>query len=211
MFILNRSLVYDDSKVKRFINACNNANLEIIELLWNQFSEYPNSVWGFDIPKFVKNESADVLSSVLNNHTMFNGKTYFNPDNDGRCWAYIVDTENNRAILINSFVDGWFSIVDNKLREELILEAKRQAKPVEAAAKPNMNLKMTTREEQALKQLAKEQEKMRKIEQEKILLEDKIKNLQAMADTGNKTDEEFVSPPPLKGIKLSPEVRANKG
>jgi hypothetical protein len=91
---------------------------------------------GYELIRLVLNKVSDPDAAVtqpiggfqrLNEHGDLDfGNTYFYPDQKGRSWLFLVNTEHNRHYLKHSMADTMFSIVDQKVKAELIKECEAE-------------------------------------------------------------------------------------
>ena len=182
-----------DKEVESMIGTSALLGVDLIEVMWIPRTGNPRwavaKIAGFLFP-IVRN--VDPTKEDITADSWIDGTLKFYPDPNGRCWGYIYDCPENREKIYNSMSTGWFRVVDKKLRDELIEEAKakgiktdrnirsqsitkksRTEKEAEDKAK-SLETKLFHMEEQ-MKKYQKELEEAKNIRQVKI--EERIKGI----------------------------------
>jgi hypothetical protein len=90
----------------------------VIEVMLSQKSGNVKTFFGFDGYKVVKagGFGYDARMRVVIRKDV--GIAFY-PDEKGRCWGWIIDTEKNRKLLAGSIKHGTFIIVNNKIKEAI--------------------------------------------------------------------------------------------
>jgi AraC-like DNA-binding protein len=115
-----------DTDVQKMMENASMLGIELIELLWIPRNKLPHysviDLIGYFIPLIDKN--TNIFDEDKINREWIDGTVKFYPDKNGRCWGYVYDVPENRNLLASSLVNGWFKIVDQKIREQIIELAK---------------------------------------------------------------------------------------
>lgn len=163
--------------VDNMIDTANQLGIDIIELLWTPFNGAPvyaiQEIHGYKFPIM---GNINVLSESTDASEWVEGILKFFPDGKGRCWGYCYDTPDNRHLIKTTLSTGWYRIVDLKLREEIIEEAKIAEIPTDHTQRTDVQIKKSKREVEAEKhakelaeRLEETKKKMKKIEEELAL------------------------------------------
>jgi hypothetical protein len=154
-----------DIALKEMINISSVLSKDLIELLWipRNRQPYPSvvTVVGYKFP--IVNHNMNMFDSDTLESDWVDGILRFYPDDHGRCWGYVYDTEENRKIIATTLASGWYKIVDKKIKDEIVELAKSLGVPHEpipdsfSIVKKNVNEKKTSVE---IDKLTKEKEEM---------------------------------------------------
>lgn len=160
---LPRNLIHDEGKIEQLFDDCSFAGINLVELCWSEISPDPICYYGFEVPKFNTKNTGDFSSDIDMNIKFVDEPIMFNPDGRERCWAYVADTKKNREVLVNSLGTGWYRIVDQDFRNEIIDMANRQGKDTTVRAKPTVGIKQSQREKEATNKLEELESKVKEL------------------------------------------------
>ena len=177
------------------------AGYELIELMWTKNGRSRNGSVGrvhcFDVPvssgrRKMKLDDGDAKLKIIS------GITRFYPDGNNYNWGYVVDTENNRRKLANSFKTGWFKIMNVRIRDEIKELADEMGLSTSKLDKPTVNIKKTVREIKADEGTRKVQKELDESNKRMCELEELIIKMQE--------DGEAKLTAPLAGVKVKMPV-----
>jgi len=193
-FVLTRKLASGDKEISRFVDLASQGGYGIIELVWAKVRNSTAKVSGFEIPVDNTNrERKDPNSREVDlsiDVQKISGMTRFFPDNSGRCWGYIIDTDANREKLAATLKTGWFKIVDNKIKEEIVKMAAEKEYPTEPLPKQRYGIKVS-KQEQFLK------EELEEARRQLDILTKKKSDLEKHLEVANGERK------PLEGIRIN--------
>jgi hypothetical protein len=165
--ITKRKLVSGETENESFFDLASQGGFDVIELVWSTTNVGVKNIIGFDVPVASINGSGeDYKVDLESDVAAVYGTTIFNPDNNGRSWAYIIDTPRNRKILKKSFRFDWYKIVDQKLRKELFEEAERDGIETSVIQLPEPQVKVTAREKQLKEKFENAQKRERELQEQ---------------------------------------------
>lgn len=111
-----------DTALKEMIDISSILGTELIELLWipRNKAPYPYTVEviGYKVP--IMDRNINMFEDKLPESNWIDGTLKFYPDDAGRCWGYVYDIPENRELLASSLANGWFKIIDGKIKEEIV-------------------------------------------------------------------------------------------
>jgi len=164
-----------DVDVPKFVDISVSTGIDLIELMWVPRDGQPRAtapeVHGYKYPKVIDDE--DFFAEAVNVEWVDKPLKFY-PDNNGRCWGYVFDTEYNRKKLLNSFSNNWFRIVDKKIRDELMKEAEEAGISTKPAEKVQFIIKKTKREKEAEDKIKATERKLEDLEKRKKELEEAL-------------------------------------
>jgi len=164
-----------DIDVPKFVDISVATGIDLIELMWVPRDGQPRAtapeVHGYKYPKVIDDE--DFFAEAVNVEWVDKPLKFY-PDNNGRCWGYVFDTEYNRKKLLNSFSNNWFRIVDKKIRDELMKEAEEAGISTKPAEKVQFIIKKTKREKEAEDKIKATERKLEDLEKRKKELEEAL-------------------------------------
>lgn len=165
-----------DKDVEAMLENAASLGIDVIELLWLTKTGGPRwsiaQIVGYKFPVIGKpnGNSVDIQASQW-----VDGTLKFYPDNNGRCWGYVYDTEENRNLIYRSLANGWFRVVDKKLRDQIEAEAHERGIGTTILPKNQVNVKKSIAEVEATKKTqeleARLAEMQRKMEETQKQLE----------------------------------------
>lgn len=184
-----------DKEVEALMDEAALLGVDLIELMWTPRGGKPRfstaEVCGFEVPIGSGGErvSIDNVKS-----SWIEGRAKFYPDKNGRCWGYVFDTEKNRELLMGALVDGWYRVVDNKLRAEIEKSASEKGYETEPAKISEVLIKKSKREREA-------EEHVKNLEKKLAEAQAKEKQwIKELSDAQGK--KEAYTDKRLKGVKL---------
>lgn len=154
-----------DIDVEKMIETATGTGIDLIELLWTKDTgTRPNiaKIIGFKFPIV---SSPDSFSVDINVQKWVDGQLKFYPDQNGRCWGYVYDIPENRKLLCSGLSNGWYKIVDKKIKEEIEKEAKELGFNITITPKMTENVKKTFREVAAEKHAKELENKLHDMEE----------------------------------------------
>jgi len=164
-----------DIDVPKFVDISVATGIDLIELMWVPRDGQPRAtapeVHGYKYPKVIDDE--DFFAEAVNVEWVDKPLKFY-PDNNGRCWGYVFDTEYNRKKLLNSFSNNWFRIVDKKIKDELMKEAEEAGISTKPAEKVQFIIKKTKREKEAEDKIKATERKLEDLEKRKKELEEAL-------------------------------------
>lgn len=164
-----------DVDVPKFVDISVSTGIDLIELMWVPRDGQPRAtapeVHGYKYPKVI--DDGDFFAETVNVEWVDKPLKFY-PDNNGRCWGYVFDTEYNRKKLLNSFSNNWFRIVDKKIRDELMKEAEEAGISTKPAEKVQFIIKKTKREKEAEDKIKATERKLEDLEKRKKELEEAL-------------------------------------
>jgi len=164
-----------DVDVPKFVDISVSTGIDLIELMWVPIDGQPRAtapeVHSYQYPKVIDDE--DFFAETVNVEWVDKPLKFY-PDNNGRCWGYVFDTEYNRKKLLNSFSNNWFRIVDKKIRDELMKEAEEAGISTKPAEKVQFIIKKTKREKEAEDKIKATERKLEDLEKRKKELEEAL-------------------------------------
>jgi len=173
MIAIKKLLGGGDTAVKEMINNASMLGLDVIELLWIPRNRlpYPNvlDVIGYKFPLI--SGGTNLYDDVLPSSEWIDGTLKFYPDDSGRCWGYVYDTDENRDLIASSIVNGWFKIVDKKIREEIFKLAVEKGYHTEPYPETKILVKKSVNEKA-------NEEKIKTLMQKEEDLKDRLKFLE---------------------------------
>jgi len=184
-----------DTVVEKMMENSALIGSDLIELVWTPRNKQKRfavaRVVGFKVP--IVDSNLDITENDITAGWV-DGSINFYPDAAGNCWGYVYDSKENRQLLAESLSNGWFRIVDKKIREEVVSLAKEMDLNVEAAHIVEVLVKKSTREIAA--------EDHSKFLQQKVAdLEEKLKKFNAALSDAEGKKEAFAEKR-LKGVKI---------
>jgi hypothetical protein len=202
MNITNRKIMSGNKEVEDLFNAAAQSGHDVIELIWKKFRPSVAKHWGFEVPT-VSDKSVSASNTLeVNLATDVKvecGYTLFYPDENNRCWGYIIDTPINRYKLARSIKTGWFLIVDPKIREEVTKMAADKGWPTEALEKPKYGEKVSNKEKQLTRKLEETQAKLSEYQLKIATLEKEKSKI-----VGERLEKEEKKP--LAGIRIAKDT-----
>jgi hypothetical protein len=164
-----------DVEVPKMIDVSVATGVDLIELIWLPRDGQPRAtspeVQGYQFP--ITTGEEDFFNDVVS--VSWTEKTLkFYPDNNGRCWGYVFDTEFNRNKLIHSFSNNWYRIVDKNIKEKLMTEAEKVGISTKPAEKVQFIIKKSKREKEAEDKVKATERKLEELEKRKLELEEAL-------------------------------------
>jgi len=190
---LEERLMSGDKEIKDLYYKCSLAGLNVIKLLWNRPRQSNAYVTGFEIPVFEKQVKRNISDSTNLNIKFIVGGVRFYIDDMSNVWGYVVDTAYNRTILMKSFKTGWYRIVDQNVRNEILAEAKINKIDVELRKTDDSLVKKTPREIRAEQEAAVAMEKTIALNKQIEEMKNKLKQYEGMIPPTKK---------PLEGVTI---------
>lgn len=162
-----------DTAFKMMSNNAAMLGIDLIELLWIPRNRLPHhgviDLIGYKVP--IINSGSDIYEDERPDSEWIDGTVKFYPDDNGRCWGYVYDTEDNRELLASSLANGWFRIVDKSVRNEIIEYAKKKEYRTEPYPTLQTLVKKTINERES-------DETVKRLEREKLEMEERVKLLE---------------------------------
>jgi len=180
--VMQRKLLSGETETEELLNRASQTGLNVIELLLRNKRSSPKIFMGFDVPEFqdgVLNPSIDATASV----TYIQKQVLFNPDKDGFCWGYVIDTPKNRDMIAKSLKTGWFRITDKKIEDEIKQYAEEHGIDLIIRESNLIKVKKTPKEEKLEVALEKAQKEMLELKKALYKKEAEIKPLQEILGT----------------------------
>lgn len=117
-------LVTGENDVERIYQNAGRKGVDVIKLLWGKRGASITSMVGFFVPVLARQEKQqrnfDRVTSVSQSVDMEFGEVRFYPDGDDYRYGYILDTPENRKKLMSSLTKGWFTIQNERVRNEIM-------------------------------------------------------------------------------------------
>lgn len=159
-------IITGENDVERIYQMASRKGVDVIKLLWSRRGESVARVTGFYVP--VLNEK-DKQNSMIQKHArvesvsvavgMEFGELNFYPDSDGFRWGYVLDTKENREVLMYGLKKPWYTIQNENVREKIISMAEAEGLPTEYSKVTHEYVKKT----QEQSDLEKENEELKKL------------------------------------------------
>lgn len=192
-----------DTAVEQMVETAALIGTDLIELLWTPRNRQPRHavarVIGFKEP--ITDGVVDIDEETAKTGWV-DGTIYFYPDANGNCWGYVYDSTENREHLARSLSNGWFRVVNKKIRDEIIGLANEMGLPTEVASVTEVMVKKSKREVEAEEKIKNTEAKLDDYKQRIAKLE------AALSDAQGK--KEFYQERKLKGVKIPKKKDENE-
>lgn len=146
-----------DTEVQRMIESATALGIDLIELVWNKKRADLAQIVGFKEPVF---SSMSPLDTEIQADKWIDTTLKFYPDQNQFCWGYVFDIPENRELLQTSLSNGWFKIVDKRIRDEIVQEAQAKGLKTDITPKREVNVRKTEREKLAEKKTKATEDKL---------------------------------------------------
>lgn len=174
--IFTRKLDGGEKKVPKFFEQSASTGVDLIELLMIPRNKGPYfspfEIQGYEYP--IDRIGGDMFDENGTVCDWVDGTLVFYPDEKGMCYGYVFDTEKNRDLIATSLSTGWYRIVDQSKRDEILKYAESKGYDIKPRAIKQVSIRKTKRERDyedrqvsLEKQLFDTQEKLRKLELQK--------------------------------------------
>lgn len=149
-----------DAEFDKITSNANILGVDTIELVWVPHNRLPHygtiQVSGYQVP--IINNSSIAFDEDVQSGTWIDGAVKFFPDDRGVCYALVYDTDVNRDLLASSITNGWYRIVDRRIRDEIFKLAEEKGYSTTVAEVTEIQIKKSIREknnENHIKELEK--------------------------------------------------------
>lgn len=165
-----------DIAVTTMINNAAMLGVDIIELLWIPRNKLPHMgvirVSGYKTP--IIDAGANIYEDGSPSSDWVDGTLKFYPDDNGHCWGYVYDTKDNRDLIASSLANGWYRIVDSKIKDEIIKYAKSMGYRTEPYPTTQILVKKNSVEKAAEARIKEMQEAEFALKEKLRLLEEEL-------------------------------------
>lgn len=165
-----------DAAVKEMLEVAAMLGIDVIELLWVPRNRLPYmytmEVVGYKFPIIDKN--TNLFNDDVSPSSWIDGTLKFYPDTSGRCWGYVYDIDENRDLVASSLVNGWFKIVDKRIRDEIIEYAQSKGYKTEPATAINILTKKSQGEKETESKIANLKKALEDAKERSALLEEEL-------------------------------------
>jgi hypothetical protein len=159
---LLEKLAGGEKDVQKIFQNAGRKGVDVIKLIWSKRGMANASCVGFFVPVLARQDNQqrnfDRVTNVDQMVEMEYGEVIFYPDNEGIRFGYILDTEKNRNVLVNTLTTGWFTIQNERIRNEIIDVAQEKGLGTEYKKVTHEYVKKT----QEVTDLEKQNEKLEK-------------------------------------------------